>query len=453
MFPRSLTLRVIAFSTIWAVVALIVIATIIGSLYRQASERGFDSLLSAHLFNLISSVGISPTGTLSGSPDLGDLRFSQPNSGWYWAVEPASSGVKGELRSASMTETIPSPPPEEVPFSSDFQRSYITEGIRGEQLLIFESEFTLGSGDDLVARFRVMGNRSELEDDVTAFQTRLFTYLALFGVGMIAINAIAILLGLQPLSRVRQALRLVREGTATRLDGRFPAEIEPLANETNALIENNKRIVERSRTQVGNLAHSLKTPLAVLLNEGRAIGGPKGTLIAEQATAMQKQLEHYLQRARIAAQRDSVVYRTPVGPVLQRMARVTEKLARGREVRLTLPPDEIIFAGEREDLEELTGNLLENATKWGSDTILITVSPLPDPNLFRMTVEDDGPGIPEDKAREALKRGKRLDESKPGTGLGLAIVADLVSEYSGRLALERSELGGLKAIVELKRAQ
>lgn len=120
---------------------------------------------------------------------------------------------------------------------------------------------------------------------------------------------------------------------------------------------------------------------------------------------------------------------------------------------LTLPPEEIIFAGEREDLEELTGNLLENATKWGHDTILITVSPLPDPNLFRMTVEDDGPGIPEDKAREALKRGKRLDKVEARNRLGLAIVADLVSEYSGRLALERSELGGLKAIVELKRAQ
>ena len=130
---------------------------------------------------------------------------------------------------------------------------------------------------------------------------------------MIAINAAAILLGLQPLGRVRRALALVREGTAQRLDGRFPTEIEPLANETNALIENNKRIVERSRTQVGNLAHSLKTPLAVLLNEGRALGGDKGRLIVDQASAMQTQVEHYLQRARVAAQRDSVVYRTPVG--------------------------------------------------------------------------------------------------------------------------------------------
>ena len=190
---------------------------------------------------------------------------------------------------------------------------------------MFESEFVLDA-KNRAARFRVMGNQTELEQEIATFQRRLLTYLSLFGVGMIAINAIAILLGLQPLRRVRNALAMVREGTAQRLDGRFPAEIEPLANETNALIENNRRIVERSRTQVGNLAHSLKTPLAVLLNEGRALGGAKGQLIAEQAASMQKQVDHYLQRARVAAQRDSVVYRTPVAPLVQRMVRVLQKL-------------------------------------------------------------------------------------------------------------------------------
>ena len=187
---------------------------------------------------------------------------------------------------------------------------------------------------------------------------------------MILINAIAILLGLRPLGQVSRALALVREGTAQRLGGRFPAEIEPLANETNALIENNRRIVERSRTQVGNLAHSLKTPLAVLLNEARALGGAQGRLITDQATAMQSQLEHYLQRARIAAQRDSVVYRTPVTPLLQRMVRVMEKLNERMKIAFSAPASEVIFAGEREDLEEIVGNLLENAMKWARSSRL-----------------------------------------------------------------------------------
>jgi hypothetical protein len=252
-WPRSLAFRVIAFSTVWAILALVVIFTLITTLYRQASERGFDSLLSAHLFNLIGSVGISDTGALTGSPDLGDLRFSEPNSGWYWSVEPASEGVTGALRSSSMTREIPSPSVAEVPFNANFQRSYMTDGIAGEQLEVFESEFVLDA-KNRAARFRVMGNESELEEEIAAFQRRLLTYLSLFGVGMIAINAGAILFGLQPLRRVRNALAAVREGKAQRLDGRFPAEIEPQAKETNALIEKNPRIVERSRPPVGNLA-------------------------------------------------------------------------------------------------------------------------------------------------------------------------------------------------------
>ncbi|MBZ9741086.1 ATP-binding protein [Mesorhizobium sp. ES1-6] len=453
-WPRSLTFRVIAFSTVWAILTLVVIFTLITTLYRQASERGFDSLLSAHLFNLIGSIGISDGGALTGSPDLGDLRFSEPNSGWYWSVEPASEGVHGDLHSSSMTRTIPSPDVADVPFNANFQRSYAAQGINGEELVVFESEFVLDA-KNRAARFRVMGNKTELEQEIGTFQRRLLTYLSLFGIGMIAINAIAILLGLQPLRRVRNALAMVREGTAQRLDGRFPAEIEPLANETNALIENNKRIVERSRTQVGNLAHSLKTPLAVLLNEGRALGGAKGQLIAEQAASMQKQIEHYLQRARVAAQRDSVVYRTPVAPLVQRMVRVLQKLNPGTSLSLSLPATEIVFAGEREDLEELLGNLLENAMKWAKSAVAVSVGPLAskDESLFEISIEDDGPGIPEDKAREAMKRGRRLDETKPGTGLGLAIVADLVNEYGGGLVLERSGMGGLRAVVRLRSLQ
>lgn len=438
----------------WAILTLVVIFTLITTLYRQASERGFDSLLSAHLFNLIGSIGISDSGALTGSPDLGDLRFSEPNSGWYWSVEPASEGVHGDLHSSSMTRTIPSPDVADVPFNANFQRSYAAQGINGEELVVFESEFVLDA-KNRAARFRVMGNKTELEQEIGTFQRRLLTYLGLFGIGMIAINAIAILFGLQPLRRVRNALAMVREGTAQRLDGRFPAEIEPLANETNALIENNKRIVERSRTQVGNLAHSLKTPLAVLLNEGRALGGAKGQLIAEQAASMQKQIDHYLQRARVAAQRDSVVYRTPVAPLVQRMVRVLQKLNPRTSLSLSLPATEIVFAGEREDLEELLGNLLENAVKWARSAVAISVVPFAgkDESLFEISIEDDGPGIPEDKAREALKRGRRLDETKPGTGLGLAIVADLVNEYGGVLALERSGMGGLKATVRLRSLQ
>ena len=443
---RSLSFRVVTFSTLWAVAALVVIATLISSLYRDAAERGFRDLLTAHLYSLVTAVGVSPEGALEGAPDLYDLKFAQPGSGWYWAVEPVSADVTGAIRSPSMTAAIPAPSVAAVPFDSQFQRLYQAQGPTGERVDVLENDFILDA-QNRIARFRVMGNRSELETQISDFETQLYSYLSVFGVSMIAVNALVILFGLRPLDRVRTALSQVREGTASRLDGTFPAEIEPLANETNALIENNRRIVERSRTQVGNLAHSLKTPVAVLLNEGRAMGGTRGALIVEQASAMQQQVEHYLQRARIAAQRDSVVYRTPTREALERLVRVFRKVDGRIDLDVVGQGHEVVFAGEREDFEEIAGNLLENAMKWASTRARVALAE--EAGQVLLTIEDDGPGIPEDKAREVLRRGKRLDESKPGTGLGLSIVNDLVREYGGDLKLGRSDLGGLKVEVRL----
>lgn len=453
--PKSVAFRVIAFSTIWAVAAFFVIATVISTLYQNASQRNFDSLLSAHLFNLIGAVEVTPLGRLSGTPQLGDVRYTVPNSGWYWSVEQLSKEISGKLRSLSMVRDIASPPLTQVPFDIDFQRRYQTAGLDGEQIRVVESEFVLDA-ENRVARFRVMGNQTELEEEVGQFRRQLYVYLALFGLGMIAINALAILFGLRPLDRVRHALSRIREGQAEKLDGDLPVEIAPLATEMNALIENNRGMLERSRTQVGNLAHSLKTPLAVLVNEGRTISGEKGKLIVEQAAAMQLQVQHYLQRARIAAQRDSVVFRTPVIPLLERMVRVGEKLNPNLAINLKTSGETIVFAGESEDFEEIIGNLLENAWNWAASSVTVTAGLATDAEqdgYFQVTIEDDGPGIPEEKAREVLKRGKRLDESKPGTGLGLSIVSDMISEYEGQLGLEKASSGGLKAVVLLRSAQ
>ena len=243
----------------------------------------------------------------------------------------------------------------------------------------------------------------------------------------------------------------VAQPRSLRLDGKFPQEIEPLANEMNALIDNNRRIVERSRTQVGNLAHSLKTPLSVIANEGRALSGKNGKVIGEQAQAMQTQIQHYLQRARVAAQRDSVVFRAPIEPIVERMLRVMRKLNPDKTFDLSGEYHGLIFAGEAEDFEELLGNLLENAGKWGHKKVQITIHRTS--QNFEVNIGDDGPGLAENQMLEALKRGKRLDETTPGTGLGLAIVSDTVHEYGGKIHLSRSDLGGLNVKIELPRAQ
>ncbi|MGN8024496.1 ATP-binding protein [Phyllobacterium sp. 22229] len=440
------------FSTLWTIVSFVAIATIISALYGEARQHSFQQLLSAHLFSVIASVSVND-GTLVGRPDPGEVRYSSPFSGWYWSVDPVADNLKGSLRSISLGgKSIDSPSTLMVPFDTSFQRSYTEPGLKGEQLSIVETEVVLDA-ENRVARFRVMGNLSELEGEIADFRNTLYFYLGVFGIAGTLINAAVILFGLRPLDRVRRSLADIREGKVSRLDEDLPIEIAPLAREMNALIENNRRIMERSRTQVGNLAHSLKTPLSVLANESRTIGGAKGKIVAEQSAAMQVQIQHYLQRARVAAQRDSVVFRASVTPILARLVRVTAKLNPGMEMRFDNRMPDAVFAGEQEDLEEIVGNLLENAGKWGRSAIRLTVSaagPETMDNAFDISVEDDGPGLAPGQIKDALTRGKRLDESKPGTGLGLSIVHDTVREYGGTLRLERSEdLGGLRARITL----
>ncbi|SDP72656.1 Signal transduction histidine kinase [Phyllobacterium sp. YR620] len=444
---RSLSLRVITLSTLWTIISFFAIATIISALYGEARLQSFKQLLSAHLFSVIASVSVND-GTLAGRPDPGEVRYSSPMSGWYWSVEPVGDNLKGSLRSISLGDkSIDSPSTLLVPFDTSFQRSYTEEGPNGQQLSVVETEVVLDA-ENRVARFRVMGNLSEVEGEIANFRHTLYFYLGIFGLGGTLINAAVILFGLRPLDRVRRSLTDIREGKVTRLNENLPDEIAPLAREMNALIDNNRRIMERSRTQVGNLAHSLKTPLSVLVNESRTIGGTEGRLIAEQSAAMQVQVQHYLQRARVAAQRDSVVFRAPVTPILERLVRVTAKLNPDKEVRFDNYMDDVIFAGEQEDLEEMVGNLLENAGKWGNSVIRLRLSQVD--AGFEISVDDDGSGLAPEQIKDALTRGKRLDESKPGTGLGLSIVHDTVREYGGTLRLERSaDLGGLSARLTL----
>ncbi len=452
--PGSLAFRVVVITTVLVAAAVIAIATLVSALYRDAAEQNFDRVLSAHLFNLIGAVDADAQGRLAGAPELGDTRFTIPQSGWYWSVEPVTGLAGNALRSFSMTGPVEAPQSETVPFDPGFRRAYRIDGLDGEELRVLESEFALGDSTR-IARFRVMGNHSELMAEINAFRNRLFLYLGLFGLVTIVINTAAILFGLRPLARVREALERVRTGKAEKLEGTFATEITPLADEVNALIESNRNVLDRYRTQVGNLAHSLKTPLAVLSNEANTMGGAKGKLIGEQTSRMLVQVQHYLQRARIAAQRDSVVFRTPVTPLLQRMVRVIAKLNKHLDVTFDAPGQEVIFSGEAEDLEEIAGNLLENAAKWAKSQVRVAVTREPGGKrpMFRLTIEDDGPGIPDGKRDEALKRGVRLDETKPGTGLGLSIVADMTEEYGGAIALAPGPKGGLSATVLLPEVQ
>ncbi|WP_425375373.1 ATP-binding protein [Rhizobium deserti] len=453
--PRSLTARVLMLATLWSAFALVVIAIVISQLYRQSAERAFTDLLRAQLYNVINSITIGDDNKLSGSPQLGDLRFSQPETGWYWIIEPLGTFAATPLSSSSLgTSNISVPSILTVPFNNRYERFYPATDAFKNHVLVAETEVVL-DGEGRAARFRVSGNLSVVEDDIQAFSRNLYIALAVFGFGSLAVNGLAILYGLQPLDAARRSLDKVRRGDAERLEGEFPREIMPLANDINALIESNRRIVERARMQVGNLAHSLKTPIAVLLNEARMLDKVQSDLVRSQAEAMQAQVQSYLNRARIAAQRESLLARTEVEPVLERLVRVIRRLNPDKEFHLTVFPAIVALAMEQQDVEETIGNLLENASRFCKTGVWITATPASAPSgdeteaarryWIEMTIEDDGPGLEPDQIREALKRGRRLDESKPGAGLGLSIVREITTEYQGQLELGRGTHGGLRA--------
>jgi signal transduction histidine kinase len=277
--------------------------------------------------------------------------------------------------------------------------------------------------------------------------------LALAGFGLVATTFLQVRLALAPLRRIGRALYAIRAGDATRLEGSFPLEIAPLAHEMNALIEANRETTERARTHVGNLAHALKTPLSVIMNEARGIDPPVGPRIAEQAALMREHVDHHLERARMAAQRRIIGVVTDVAPIVERLARAMRKIHEGKGVLVDVDiSGQPRFRGERQDLEEALGNLMDNACKWSRGRVAVSVrveTAAGDLRRVVFEIEDDGPGLSREKRQQALERGRRLDESVPGTGLGLSIVVELARLYGGRFDLADSELGGLRCVLVL----
>ncbi|WP_455482296.1 ATP-binding protein [Bartonella sp. B35(2025)] len=454
LIGRSLSLRVMILSTLWVVISLSSISAVSILFYQRSSEQSLERILSAQLYSLIATVTVSPDGNLKGNFGIDDIRYSDPTSGWYWEVFAVSPNLKGRLTSPSLgTERIFSPSDVDIPFDNKFFRSYRIKGKDGQKLQVIESDVVLDSQDH-IARFRLVGNIDEAHIQVQEFKRTLQIFLWSFGIGSVLINIAIIFFSFQPLRLIRQVLNDIREGKVNYVNTNLVSEVMPLAQEMNALIDNNQRIIERFRTQVGNLAHSLKTPLSVIMNEVDKMCGEPAILLSEQTKMMQAQINHYLQRARIAAQCDSIVYHTSVRKVVNHLMRVMEKLNSEKKFQFIMDIDDIIFSGEKEDLEDIVGNLIENAAQWSHTKVLISCcleENIEEAKFFSIIVEDDGSGLTEEQIEEAFKRGRRFDESKPGTGLGLAIVSDMVNEYGGSFFLSHSNLGGLYAKVLLPR--
>ena len=301
----------------------------------------------------------------------------------------------------------------------------------------------------------VAGPQDWLDHLVANFRYRLTTALALAGLGLVAVTLFQVRFGLLPLRQIERGLAGIRSGTSTTLEGDLPAEIEPLQSELNALIRSNQAIVDRARTQVGNLAHALKTPLAVISNEARGDKSGLGDKVIEQAEIMRQSMTRYLDRARMAARVGVIGRVTPVAPVVEPLVRTLQRIHQDKGVVITVEcPADARFSGEKQDLEEMLGNLLDNACKWARREVTLTVEVPPSTSRARnrrlsITVADDGPGLNDEQRARIGKRGLRLDETKPGSGLGLSIVMELVQSYGGTCELAHAKEGGLAVHLSL----
>jgi signal transduction histidine kinase len=458
MKTNSLAFRLFATVAAWVLVVLPIAGAIIYSLYRQEVEASFDRRLSVLLTVLLNDT-IDHGDQEPGEPkDVGEPLFEITHSGWYWQIRPLDDKSGKTIVSRSLTGlAIPLPSEHNVEPNDREMRIANLDGPLEQKLRVAETIYVFGQGKK-AQRYSVAvaGTLVEVETSLQKFRVRLAMALALAGVGLLAVTLFQIRFGLLPLRKMERGLSAIRSGEASRLDVELPQEIEPLQHELNALLKSNQDIVERARTHVGNLAHALKTPLAVMTNEARDDDSSLARKVAEQTEIMTNQVNLYLDRARMAARIGVIGRVTEVRPVSESIMRALERIYRDKKLSFSMDcPPGARFQGERQDLEEMLGNLLDNASKWARSKVVLAAVPLPNKtgngavNWLEIRVDDDGPGLTPEQMADPIIRGRRLDETKPGSGLGHSIVADLAHSYNGKLVLERSECGGLSARLTL----
>src|SRR5436190_1856626 len=448
MRANSLALRLFLSATAVTVVILLITGIVLSSLYRDGVERSFDRRLGVYLKTLVADVAAPDEGEKF-TQSLGEPLFELPLSGWYWQVTKLNT-PKPEVRSSKSLwdGNLPHLEDQNVPTLADGTRKRFVPGPEDQRLRLVER--TVDLGDDGRYLVAVAGDALEIEEETQSFDRAILVTLGVLAVVLLLTTMFQVRFGLAPLKRISDSLAAIRSGSAERLQGSFPEEIAPLARETNALLDANKEIVERARTHVGNLAHAIKTPLSVIVNEASAHRDESFALkVLEQADLMRDQVAHHLERARIAARLSAMTTLTEVTPVVDALHRTMEKIHRNADIEVEIH-EPATFRGERQDLEEMVGNLIDNACKWSRAQVLVEVMleklpDDPDNSTVRIIVDDDGPGLSPSERAQVAQRGQRLDETKPGSGLGLSIVTELAALYRGSLTLGTAPIGGLRA--------
>jgi signal transduction histidine kinase len=450
----SLQFRLLAGTLAWIVVTLVVAGWGLTGLFTRHVSAQFDAELATHLDQLAAHLRVDAAGGVSLSAPLSDPRLGRPYSGLYWQVDAMPAGdaaaVRGLLRSRSLWDVALAVPADAL--ADGEVHAHRIDGPDGATLRMLERMVLPAARPERPLRLIVAADERWLRAAVSRFTGMLVLALGVLALGLMSAVVVQVVIGLRPLRRLAGALAAVRSGTAQSIAGRFPSEIQPLVDDFNTVLARNTEVVTRARTQAGNLAHAVKTPLAVLANAAAGDDSALAHLVGEQVAAAQRQVDHHLARARAAAAVRLPGVRTPVRPVLEGLVRVMRRVHAGRElsVELEAPPDDVVFRGDEQDLHELLGNVLDNACKWAAKRVRVVLAR--DGARLTVTVDDDGPGLAAVEREAVFGRGVRGDERVPGSGLGLAIVRDLARLYGGEVRLGDASLGGLRVSLVLPAA-
>ena len=456
---RSLRWRLLAATLVAVAVALVLAGVLLAGLFRDHVTRQFSQALTAQLDQITARLEFDASGQPQIDPQgLSDPRWSRPYSGLYWQVDGEQlAQQRGLLRSRSLWDTTLLLPRDALAHG----RVHVHEitGPGGARLLLVERTITRGDLQPTPWRLIVASDLSETATALAAFNGVLTASLAALFALLCAAAWAQVAIGLAPLRALQRQLAQVQAGTAARLQGEFPLEVQTLIDDFNAVLDRNAEVVARARTQAGNLAHAIKTPLAAMSQAAAvALQRPQAAadlaaLVAEQVGVARRHVDWHLARSRAAAAQGLPGARVLLQPVLQGLLRVMAQVHAERQLSLQCAPmaADLAFAGEVQDLQEILGNLLDNACKWARHQVLVQAAcvPLGDGQRLQIVIEDDGPGIHTDRREAVMARGARLDEAVPGSGLGLAIVGELVGLYGGHVRLQPVAAGGLRVEVDL----
>ena len=449
---NSLALRLFLSASVWIIFTLFSGGLLLSNVFRESTQKAFEDKLNFFMETLIGASRVDSTSSITVVSELGDPRFFRPYSGWYWQINEKSKTL---VRSRSMWDQVFTLDKRLIGGRAKFidealrQTAQNDTGVSSQNLVVIQREISF-PGMSTPITFMVSGNTNEFEKNISRYNNILVSSLVLLGLGLFVSVFLQVKFGLLPLEKIKNSLFKIRNGDATKLEDIYPTEVSPLAKEINTLLDHNEKIISRAKMNVGNLAHALKTPVAVIKNHITV--KKNDDVIDSQMIVIENYINKYLQKARASATSKLKKTKIDITEVIMKMRQIFKKINPELKIIFKSNNEKFLIAGSEDDMDEIIGNVMENACKWTKTQVIIEIFKI-SKDQIKLCISDDGPGLPEKKMKEVFDRGFRLDEQTQGTGLGLNIVKDSVENLSGSVWLEKSKFGGLKVNIIFIQAQ